>query len=225
MDKREYRKQVKRIELFFQGKKDELIKDLEKAMHACAKEHAFEEAATYKRMIYALDHIQDIALIKRDIERVESAGTVRIEAYDVAHLSGSNTVGVMTVVEDGELEKSQYRKFRIRGVKGKVGIDDTNNLKEVIRRRLGHSEWMLPQIIAVDGGVAQINAAREVLTERGFNIDVVSVLKDNRHKAKEIIGEKRHVETWGKSILLANAEAHRFAITYHRKLRTKGFRI
>jgi excinuclease ABC subunit C len=176
-------------------------------------------------MIYALDHIQDIALIKRDIERVESSETVRIEAYDIAHLGGSNTVGVMTVVEDGELEKSQYRKFRIRGVRGKVGVDDTNNLKEVLRRRLGHLEWRLPNIIVVDGGVAQINAAREILTQRGFNIDIVSVLKDSHHKAKEILGEKRHVSKWGKSILLANAEAHRFAITYHRKLRTKGFRI
>jgi len=225
VDKREYRKQVKRIELFLSGKKDELLKDIEKEMKQSAKDERFEEADKYKRMLYALEHIQDIALIKRDIERVESEHTVRIEAYDIAHISGSNTVGVMTVVEEGELEKSQYRKFRIRGQKGKVAINDVENLKEVIRRRLGHLEWTLPQIIVVDGGVAQINAAKEILNERGFNIDVVSVVKDNRHKAREIIGEKMHVENWSKSIILVNAEAHRFAITYHRKLRGKGFRI
>jgi excinuclease ABC subunit C len=225
MNKTEYRKQVRRISMFFEGRKPELVKDLESEMKAAAKEQRFEDAERFKRMLYALEHIQDIALIKRDIERVESADTVRIEAYDIAHMSGGSTVGVMTVVEDGELEKSQYRKFRIRGEKGKVKIDDTNNLKEVLIRRLGHSEWQLPNIIVVDGGVAQINAAKEVLAERGFNIDVVSVLKDTRHKAKEIIGEKKHIDAWGKSILLVNAEAHRFAITYHRKLRGKGFRI
>jgi len=225
MNKREYRKQVKRIELFLSGKKDELLKDVEKEMKQCAKEEKFEEAQKYKRMLYALEHIQDIALIKRDIERVESEHTVRIEAYDIAHISGKSTVGVMTVVEDGELEKSQYRKFRIRGKAGRVAINDVENLKEVLRRRLGHSEWQLPQIIVVDGGVAQINAAREVLAERGFNIDVVSVVKDTRHKAREIIGSEKIKEDWSKSIILVNAEAHRFAITYHRKLRGKGFRI
>jgi excinuclease ABC subunit C len=232
MNKREYRKQVKRIELFFSGKKDELLKDIEKEMKATAKEQQFEEANVLKRMLYSLEHIQDIALIKRDIERVESSDTVRIEAYDIAHMSGGSTVGVMTVVEDGELAKSQYRKFRIRGAKGlpagrqgKVTIDDTRNLSEVLVRRLGHPEWQLPNIIVVDGGVAQINAAKAVLVEKGFNIDILSVLKDNRHKAKEIIGEKKHIENWSKSILLVNSEAHRFAITYHRKLRGKGFRI
>ncbi len=225
MDKREYRKRVKHIELFMSGKKTELLKDLESDMKQSAKEEKFEEANVYKRMLYALEHIQDIALIKRDIERVESDETVRIEAYDIAHMSGGNTVGVMTVVEDGELEKSQYRKFRIRGTRGKVNIDDTNNLKEVLRRRLGHPEWQFPQIIVVDGGVAQINAAKEVLTEANKNIEIVSVVKDNRHKAKDVLGNEKIVEPWKKSILLVNSEAHRFAITYHRKLRGKGFRI
>lgn len=225
MDKKEYRKQVKRIELFFSGHKSELLKEIEKDMKACAKGHKFEEAEKYKRMLYALEHIQDIALIKRDIERVESEGTVRIEAYDIAHIAGTSTVGVMTVVEDGELEKSQYRKFRIRGAKGKVSINDIENLKEVLRRRLAHPEWTLPQIIVVDGGVAQINAAREVLEENNLNIGVVSVVKDTRHKAREILGDKKIASDWGKSILLVNAEAHRFAIGYHRKLRGKGFRI
>lgn len=225
ISKREYRKQVKRIELFLSGEKQSLLEDIEKEMHVCAKEHKFEEAEKYKRMLYALEHIQDVALIKRDIERVERSRTVRIEAYDIAHMSGASTVGVMTVVEDGELEKSQYRKFRIHGTRGKVAINDIENLKEVLRRRLGHAEWTLPQIIVVDGGVAQINAAKEVLKERGFDIDIVSVVKDTRHKAKEIIGDKKHIEHWSKSILLVNDEAHRFAITYHRKLRGKGFRI
>lgn len=225
INKKDYRKTVKRIKLFFEGRKTELLEDIEKEMKECAKDERFEEANKYKRMLYALEHIQDVALIKRDIERVESADTIRIEAYDIAHMSGGSTVGVMTVVEDGELAKSQYRKFRIRGTKGKVKVDDTNNLKEVLMRRLGHSEWRLPNIIVVDGGTAQINAAKEILAEHEMNIDVVSVLKDARHKAKELIGDNKLITAWSKSILLANSEAHRFAITYHRKLRGKGFRI
>ncbi|MES2213924.1 MAG: UvrB/UvrC motif-containing protein [Patescibacteria group bacterium] len=225
ISKTEYRKQIKRIELFFSGKKTELVRSLEKEMNAAAKAEKFEEAGKLKRMMYALEHITDVALIKRDIERVENENTVRIEAYDIAHIMGTSTVGVMTVIEDGELEKSQYRKFRIRGVKGKVGVDDTNNLKEVLRRRFNHPEWKQPTIIVVDGGVAQINAAHEVLKELGLNIEVVSVLKDTRHKAKDILGSEKIKQEWGRSVLLANSEAHRFAIGYHRKLRGKGFRI
>ena len=218
--KREYKKTIKRVVMFFEGRMDKLLKEVERDMHKCAKEHKFEEAAALKRTLYALEHIHDMALIKRDLERSHT-GSFRIEAYDIAHLSGKEAVGVMTVVEDGELEKSQYRKFKIRLDKN----NDVGNLREVLTRRLGHLEWPLPNLIVVDGGVAQINAARQVLEERGFNIDLVSVVKDTRHKAKEILGAKKHVNQWSKSILLANTDAHRFAITYHRKLRSKGFRI
>ncbi len=225
INKTEYRKIVKRFEKFFEGKREEVVNDIEKEMQRTAKEERFEDAQKLKKTLYALDHIQDMAMIKRYLERTHNADEVRIEAYDIAHLSGKDTVGVMVAVIDGEVDKSQYRKFRIRGRNNSVGINDILNLKEVLVRRLGHLEWDLPHIIVVDGAVAQINAAKEVLKERGFNIEVVAVVKDNRHKAKEIIGEKKHVDKWGMSILLANLEAHRFAINYHRRLRSKGFRI
>ncbi|MFZ2770160.1 MAG: hypothetical protein WAZ50_03495, partial [Minisyncoccia bacterium] len=207
------------------AKKDLLIKNIEKEMKQLAKLEKFEEAEKLKRTLYALEHIQDIALIKRDIERGTLENAYRIEAYDIAHLSGKDTVGVMTVVLNGELAKDQYRKFKIIGQNKKVNIDDTANLREIIRRRLGHAEWALPNLIVIDGSTAQINAARSVLKERGFLIEIVSVVKDERHKAKDMIGLKGTVEKWGRSILLANSEAHRFAINFHRKLRSKGFRI
>lgn len=225
MSKTEYRKVVRKIKMFFEAKKTELIRTLDKEMKSLAKSQKFEEAERVKRQIFALEHIHDMALIKRDIERDVERGdsekTTRIEAYDIAHLSGKNTVGVMVVVEDGERAPSQYRKFKIKVDSN----DDTNNLREVIRRRLGHIEWDLPRIIVVDGGVGQINAAKDELKKRGFDIELVSVVKDDRHKAREIIGERALVSRWSKSILLANTEAHRFAISYHRKLRNKGFRI
>jgi excinuclease ABC subunit C len=221
ISKEDYRKIMRHIILFFEGRKDRLIHSLEKEMKAAAKQQKFEEAEKIKRQIFALDHIQDIALIKKDIERGESKqGEVfRIEAYDIAHISGTNVVGVMTVVEDWELNKSQYRKFKIRADKN----DDTNNLKEVLNRRLNHPEWPMPSLIVVDGGVGQLNAAKSVLKERSFDVEVVSVVKDARHKAKQVLELKD--KALEKQILLANSEAHRFAINYHRLLRSKGFRI
>ncbi len=211
VSKTEYSKQIRHIKLFFEGKKERLVKTLEKEMIALAKKREFERADEIKKKIFALNHIQDIALMKRDIGR-NSTG-FRIEAYDVAHISGTNVVGVMTVVVDGELDKSQYRKFKIKADKN----DDVKNLKEILTRRLNHPEWPTPNLIVVDGGVGQFNVAREMT-----KIPVVAVTKDERHKAKLILGEAKGRE---REILLANSESHRFAINYHRLLRNKGFRI
>lgn len=219
ISKTEYRKQIRKIKLFFEGKKPELISVLEKEMKLLAKKQEFEQADKLKQKLFALDHIQDIALIKKDLEKSGAKEGFRIEAYDIAHISGTNVVGVMTVVEDGEVNKSQYRKFKIKADKN----DDTNNLKEVLERRLNHPEWPMPDLIAVDGGVGQLNAAKEVLNKRGFEIQTVSVVKDERHKARAVLGLfDKKLE---KLVFMANMEAHRFAIGYHRKLRSKGFRI
>ena len=217
ISKKDYRKTIFHIKLFFEAKKPKLIKSLEKEMKTLAKLHKFEEANKVKKQIFALDHIQDVALIKNDFK---SESNFRIEAYDIAHISGKDVVGVMTVVEDGELNKSQYRKFKIRINRN----DDTGNLKEMLTRRFNHLEWKFPNLVVVDGGRGQINAAREVLKLKSLEVPVVSVVKDERHKAREILGSVKS-RAFDKSILLANAEAHRFAINYHRKLRGKGFRI
>ncbi|OHA94143.1 MAG: hypothetical protein A3C62_02005 [Candidatus Zambryskibacteria bacterium RIFCSPHIGHO2_02_FULL_39_16] len=229
ISKKDYNKIIRRIKLFFEGKKDTLIRSLELDMKKFAKEQKFEEAEQVKRKLFALDHIQDIALIRNDLvaRSYKPGANFRIEAYDVAHISGKNVVGVMTVVSDGELDKSQYRKFKIKSDNpfvDKQGNNDTKNLKEILSRRLSHPEWKFPNLIVVDGGKGQINTARKVLIELGLEmIDVVSVVKDERHRAREILGLRD--STLDRSILLANAEAHRFAIGFHRKLRNKGFRI
>ena len=197
-----------------------LVKSLEKEMKFFAKEQKFEEAEKVKSQIFALRHIQDIALLKHDLE----AGTknleadFRIEAYDIAHMSGKDVVGVMTVVENGEPDKSQYRKFKIHDNKN----DDTGNLKKVLARRLAHSEWRFPNLIVVDGGKGQLNTAKEVLEKAGLDINVASVVKDEKHKAREILGKSVLSRALDKSILLANNEAHRFALKFHRKLRRRN---
>lgn len=229
ISKADYRKIIRNIKLFFEGKKEALIRTLEKEMKELAKKQKFEEADKVKRQLFALNHIHDVALIKHELTTNDQRQTTfRVEAYDIAHISGTNVVGVMTVVEDGEVNKSQYRKFKIKGATNPpAGGDDTKNLKEVLNRRFGHPEWRFPNMVVVDGGRGQINAAEKVLKSVGLEvIKVVSVVKDERHKAREILGlESGQHPMLAKSIMLANSEAHRFAIKYHRLLRSRGFRI
>jgi excinuclease ABC subunit C len=111
---RAYNKNIENIILFFKAKKKELIRNLEKQMSSFAKEMRFEEAGKVKQKLFALKHLNDVSLIKKD-DLVKKAAGFRVEAYDVSHISGQNMVGVMTVVVDGEVDKNEYRKFRIRG--------------------------------------------------------------------------------------------------------------
>ena len=219
--KKEYQEIIKNITLFFEGKKKQIIKNLEKEMNIFAKNQQFEKADKVKRTIFALNHIQDVALIKNEnlsskSGDIEEEKKVRIEAYDVAHLSGTNNVGVMTVIENGEINKNEYRKFIIRNSKG----SDTDALKEILERRFKHTEWSFPQIIVVDGGKAQINIGRKVLEKIGLEIPLVSVVKDEHHRPKAVMGNKILASKYSNDILLANSEAHRFAIKYHREKRS-----
>lgn len=216
-----YLRNIKNIKLFFEGKKARILKNLEREMKEFAKHHEFEKANEIKKQLFALKHINDIALIKNESELAASSqalgASFRIEAYDIAHTSGKDMVGAMTVVEDGEAAKSQYRKFRIRGYEKS---NDTGALREVLERRFSHPEWKFPNLIVVDGGKAQINVAKRVLDESGLGeiIEVVSVVKDERHRPKNILGNRNIIQKYEKEILLANHEAHRFAVKYHRSI-------
>lgn len=212
----EYAKQIKNIILFFESKKKTLIKNLEKQMKDFAKLHEFEKAQKIKKTLFTLNHIQDISLIKENYKNT-GPGNFRIESYDIAHFSGTNVVGVMTVMENGEINKSDYRKFKI---KDNPGVNDTKALSEVLIRRLAHIEWTSPDLIVVDGGAAQKNAMEKILKVSRSHIPVVSVVKDEHHKPKEILGDKKWL-VHEREILLANAEAHRFALGFHKQLRRK----
>ncbi len=215
----EYKKNIDHIILFFSGKKQVLCRMLEREMNEYAKAREFEKAAATKRKLFALDHIQDIALIKEDVQTFTAVGTeasFRVEAYDTAHMSGKESAGVMTVVTDGELDKNEYRKFKLSP---EIGNNDVKSLREIIERRFNHPEWRTPDVIVIDGGQGQFNLAEKVLRERGIASALVSVVKDERHKPADVLGDKAVVEKHKKEILLANSEAHRFALAYHRKLR------
>lgn len=215
--KKDYQRTIRNITLFFDGKKNELMRTLEKEMKEFASRQEFEKANKVKQTLYALMHIQDVALIKPDYIPVRKG--YRIEAYDIAHMSGKSVVGVMTVVVDGELEKNAYRKFKIIQQKN----DDTAGLREILIRRFNHPEWDFPNLIVIDGGINQKNSAEQLLAEVNLNISVVSVVKDERHKPNHFLGDEKLIALHNKAILKANAEAHRFAIAYHKNLRKRTF--
>ncbi|KKU81207.1 MAG: Excinuclease ABC, C subunit domain protein [Parcubacteria group bacterium GW2011_GWA1_47_8] len=219
---RDYARTIQHIKLFFEGRKSTLIASLKRDMKRAAKELRFEEASRIKKTLFALSHIQDIALLKQVLPRSSASvphnsASFRIEAYDTAHISGTNTVGVMVVLENNEPKKSDYRKFKIRTSTN----DDIASLREILSRRFTHTEWPMPNLLVIDGGKGQVNAAEKALAEWGIVIPVVGVVKDERHRPREIIGNMSARKNYERAILLANSEAHRFAIAYHRNMRRK----
>lgn len=158
----------------------------------------------------------------------------RIEAYDISNISGVESVGSMVVFEDGDSKKSDYRKFRIKSV---VGPDDYSSLKEVIERRFrrgveekkkdkNSSFSNFPDLIMMDGGKGQVNAAKEILDKLNLNLEICGLVKDDFHRTRGIIykNEEFNVDLNSrayKMIYKIQEEAHRFAINYHRNLRSK----
>ncbi len=221
--RKEYARNIRHIKLFFEGRKRQLLSALRKEMMSAAKERDFERAGEIKKQIFSLNHINDVALLNKDsleASRQSLVADFRIEAYDVAHTSGQNMVGVMTVVEEAELAKNEYRKFKIKTVSG---ANDPASLREIITRRLGHAEWPLPNLIVVDGNDIQKRAAEDEIKKRGFNIPVVAVVKDERHRPRALLGARGTIMFHKSAILLANAESHRFAIRFHKQKRGKSF--
>ena len=155
---------------------------------------------------------------------------VRVEAYDISNTSGIESVGSMVVFENGRPKKNDYRKFKIKTVKGP---DDYKSMREVLTRRFlrgkEQSEGfaVYPDIIMMDGGRGQVNIALEVLKELDLHIPVCGMVKDDNHRTRGLyynnieIPIDRNSEGF-KLITRIQDEAHRFAITYHRSLRSKA---
>lgn len=174
----------------------------------------------------ALEEIKDLIGLSRRPRR--------IEAYDISNISGVESVGSMVVFEDGDVKKSDYRKFRIKSV---IGPDDYSSLKEVIERRFkrgvdekkedkNSSFSNFPDLIMMDGGKGQVNAAKEILDKLNLNIEICGLVKDDFHRTRGIIynNEEFNVDLNSrayKMIYKIQEEAHRFAINYHRNLRSK----
>ena len=154
----------------------------------------------------------------------------RIEAYDISHISGTDTVASMVVFENGRSNKKEYRRFKVNTVES---ADDTASLKEVLKRRLTHEMRKddghfktLPDLILLDGGIAQLNAINELFSELNVDIPVFGMVKDDNHRTRALLSNEGEVHlrpTSSAFHLLTNIqdEVHRFAIEYHRQLRQK----
>jgi excinuclease ABC subunit C len=151
----------------------------------------------------------------------------RIECYDISHIQGTNTVASMVTFVNGVKKASEYRKFKINSTEGKP--DDFMSMKEVLTRRLSHlgeKKWEKPDLIIIDGGKGQLSSVMEIFEELGINgIDVVSLAK--RYEEVFLPKQSKPVILPRNSSALylfqrIRDEAHRFAITFHRKLRSKS---
>ncbi|HBK34583.1 MAG: Excinuclease ABC subunit C [Candidatus Uhrbacteria bacterium GW2011_GWE2_40_58] len=235
IEKKSYRKMIRQLMLFFEGKKKKLLKEWKKDMERFASERKFEQAARLRNQIFSLEHIQDIALIQKEDRKLIQESTTgmdlegRIEAYDISNISGTSAVGSMVVFEKGKPCKDQYRKFRIKTVQGS---NDVGMLEEVIRRRLRRASiyplaWPLPELMIIDGGEGQVSRVKEVLKEAHLSVPVIGIAKGPDRKQDRLVFDRTdqallQVAERGKELFQhARDEAHRFAVNYHRQLRTK----
>ncbi|MBU1448305.1 excinuclease ABC subunit UvrC [Patescibacteria group bacterium] len=229
ISKKDYAKIIRDLIRFFDGKKDVVMKTFVQEMRVAAKEKRYEDAATLRDRIHALEHIRDIAVLKReddDVDRIrEGEAPVdlygRIEGYDISNISGTSSVASMVVFEDGAPVKQEYRTFRIRSV---PGSNDVASIRETLMRRF-RNPWRHPDLLLIDGGKPQVNAGTSVIRELELGIPVVGLAKGPKRKKDELVCDKNNLEiciACGKSLPLLVAvrdEAHRFAVAYHRRLR------
>lgn len=230
-----YRKNIRAIKNILRGRRQDVLKTLEKEMHEFSRKQNFEEARKVRDQLFALENIfKHAPIIRRELnpERLkalilakEILGLAdvprRIEGYDISNIQGANAVGSMVAFENGEPKKEDYRLFKIRL---KKTPDDIAMLQEVLMRRLRHDEWLLPDLFLVDGGIGQLNAARKIL--KFFNLEIPAVALAKREEELWISPHKK-LPLKNLSPLLLHLfqhlrnEAHRFAITFHRKRRKK----
>jgi len=216
-----YQRLIRHVGLFLQGKKKRVLKEIEKDMNVAAKSEQFEYATILRNRIRALQHINDVSLMKNDLLNEVEKTQSRIEAYDVAHMTGKSMTGVMTVLHGTTPDTAEYRQFSIRST---ATSNDPLALGEVLVRRFKHTEWPLPQLIVMDGGKIQYSVGERFLKAHNLDttIDLVSVVKDEKHKPKDILGDPKVITKYTKeAILVANSEAHRFSIKLLRQKERK----
>jgi len=242
---------IKNLVKVLQGKRRQLLKDLKKQMEQFSRTQEFEAAAKTRDQINALKNVlqhaniftspDNTTLIQRRLNYKElwkksekhlrdvlgiKQRIKRIEGYDISNIQGKEATGSMVVFKNGTSSKNEYRKFKIK-ISGKP--NDVAMMYEVLKRRTRHIEWDFPQIMLIDGGKAQLNAAIRALMELKSSISkkikVLSLAK--RKNDLYIQGEAKPIplsllpQDISNLFLRIRDEAHRFAISYHRKLRRK----
>lgn len=154
----------------------------------------------------------------------------RIESFDISNISGTDIVASMVVFEDGKAKRSEYKRFKINGLDGQ---DDYASMRQVLIRRFTHYAkgdagfQTAPHLLLIDGGIAHAKLAHDVLDEMGFRFPVLGMVKDDKHRTRALVtpdGKEINIDTKPAVFSFVGSiqeETHRFAITFHRKLRSK----
>jgi excinuclease ABC subunit C len=242
---KKYKENIKMIKSILSGNSSQVLKTLIKEMEKASKNQEFENAINLRKRIEGLKYItqpivspkffSDNPNLLEDIRQKElrKLGHIlskyfeikslnRIECFDVSHLSGKSPSASMVTFVEGEPDKSFYRRFKIRQIKGN---DDISSMKEIAQRRMNNiAKWGSPNLIIVDGGKAQAKAFKELFDE--LNIPVIGLEKRYETlvipviKKGKIYFEKEKMENGSAKNLMQRIrnEAHRFAVKYHHKL-------
>lgn len=242
-----YHRNINHIVSFLNGNKNLLIKDLEKEREQASINEDFEKAGEIQKKIDAITLITSsfyqpfeyelnpnlrsdtVASNLLDLQTILNTNGVkilnldRIECYDISNTSGLNATGSMVVFTNGEKDSSSYRRFKIkRDYKNKP--NDFAMMQEVLERRLKHSDWPKPSLLVIDGGKGQTSSVKNILDSMSLDIPLIGLAK---REETIITGDLKEIKLPKDShalqlIMRLRDEAHRFAITYHKKLRAKA---
>lgn len=246
---KQYRKHIFRLRDVLSGKSTTVIHELETEMTHLADKHLFEEAAQIRNQIQALHTVlarkydPNIYLQgEQGVTQVYETQLMalqqsllpyypdipvpnRIECYDISNIIGKQATGSMVVLTNGRPDTNEYRRFRIKSL---TTSNDFAMMSEMITRRFNHDDWPKPHLIVIDGGKGQVRAAITALTALNLNLPLIGLAK---REEEIIIPTENPYKTLRLSytheglhaLQRIRDEAHRFAITYHRLLRSKIF--
>lgn len=243
-----YKKDIKKLILVLEGKSSAVLNSLKKEMKLAIANQEFEKAGKIRDQIFALERVMNHNIQRNQAKNNQYVTNQRplnydtwentekvlkeildfnnpirkIECYDISNIQGKFATGSMVVFTNGQPDKSQYKKFRIRM---KQEPNDIAMLKEILLRRFAHQEWKFPEIILIDGGKAQLNVAINSKSKNS-NIKVISIAKGRQElfieNHKKPIPLKELPQEIFNLIKNLDDEAHRFAVTYHKKLRKQN---
>lgn len=242
-----YKKNIKYIINFLNGNTNKIVKQLEKERDSYSYKEDFEQAKIIQNKINAINNIslpihkpreyEENPNLKFDVinnqlnqlkdilntNKIFVKDLIRIEAFDISNISGKHAVGSMVVFINGEKNTSLYRRFKIKG-----DYNDKPNdfimLQEIIERRLKRKEWQTPSLIIIDGGKGQVSSVLKVLKKLEFNIPIIGLAKREETIISSNLNEIKLAKNSTPLLLIMRIrdEAHRFAITYHKKIRSKS---
>ena len=232
--KEDYQRNIRSVRFILDGKKDDLYRNLRLEMEGLARQKDFEGAARLRDQIRAIGALYsgtgDINYFKEAEQLQRAVGLdkapVRIECFDISNIMGNQSVGSMAAFLNGKPDKSNYRRFRIKTVKG---IDDFQMIAEIVRRRytrLQKEGSSFPDLIVIDGGKGQLAAALKELKKLKLELNVISLAK--REEEVFVPGKRNslklsHDSLGLKLLMRVRDEAHRFGLKYHSLLRSKKF--